>query len=146
MKQRTDFKHIELGAMKTARDRANGRTATCWATNLTQGRLRGSSQAMDQDEDQAPPPWNATSCTRRDQTRYMFTMFYVLHDVCSQYPSYCGPRQCTRYAMQAFIIKYIHLLSRLLTCSYVHVHGGRQRRLPTQGLKNAHDLHLKIKA
>ena len=46
---------IALGATKTARDRASGRTATGWANKLTQGPLRGSSQAMDRDEDQAQP-------------------------------------------------------------------------------------------
>ena len=73
--------------------RASGRTAICLANNLTHGPLLGSSQAMDHDEDQAQPQRNATSCTLRDQTRYMFTMFYILQDVCSQCPRYCGPRQ-----------------------------------------------------
>ena len=154
-----DFTHIEPRTSSTSspamdrnencRDRASGRTATGWANKLPQGPLQGSSQALDHDEDQTPPQWNATSCTLRDPTRYKFAMFYVLHDVCRKCPGYCGPRQCTRYALQAFIIKkkththkHTHTLisSRLLTCSNVHVHGGRQRRLPTliQGLKNVH--------
>ena len=116
---------------ENCRDRARRRTANRWATNLTQGPLRGSSRALDHDEDQTPPQWNATSCTLRDQTRYNFTMFYVLHDVCRQCPGYCGPRQCTSYALQAFIIKkkkththtqHTHTHSSHQDCFHVHMY------------------------
>ncbi len=46
---RNETAEIELGATKPARDRASGRTAICWANNLTYGPLQGSSQAIDCD-------------------------------------------------------------------------------------------------
>jgi hypothetical protein len=119
--------------------RASGRTATCWSNKLTQGPLRGSSQAMDRDEDRAQPQWNATSCTLRDPTRSKFTMFYVLHDVCRKCPGYYEPRRCTRFTCSYVHVhitsSYYKMFPRCHTCSYFHVYEGRQRRLPTLRLE-----------